>query len=214
MPTDRGYFLDRTYRMHPKLTQPVSVLQYEGKLGSAPVTSMRRLDGISPGITPVPVVHEGNTTSSPEEAREVLRLAADLIGRIWIGASNDQPHPPRPITQDDVIVVAAYNAQVRLIRRTLAEAGLSEIKVGTVDKFQGREEVAVIVSMATSSAEELPRGLEFLLSPNRLNVAISRAQWAALLVHSPALCNVAPTSVEGMQRLGGFLQLVNPTGSS
>ena len=78
MPTDRGYFLDRTYRMHPKLTQPVSVLQYEGKLGSAPVTSMRRLDGISPGITPVSVVHEGNTTSSPEEAREVLRVRAAI----------------------------------------------------------------------------------------------------------------------------------------
>ncbi len=214
MPADRGYFLDRTYRMHPALTRPVSVLQYEGKLGSAPVTSLRHLDGIRPGITPAPVPHTGNTTSSPEEAREVHRIAADLIGRTWTGASNDQPHPPRPITQDDVIVVAAYNAQVRLIRRTLAEAGLPDIKVGTVDKFQGREEVAVIVSMATSSAEELPRGLEFLLSPNRLNVAISRAQWAAFLVHSPALRDIAPPSVEGMQRLGGFLQLLDPAEES
>lgn len=210
MPADRGYFLDRTYRMHPRLTLPVSVLQYEGKLGSAPVTSMRHLDGVPPGITPVSVAHQGNTTSSPEEAQEVLRIATDLIGRTWTGASNDTTHPPRLMTQDDVIVVAAYNAQVRLIRRTLAEAGLPDIKVGTVDKFQGREEVAVIVSMATSSAEELPRGLEFLLSPNRLNVAISRAQWAAFLVHSPTLRDIAPPSVEGMQRLGGFLQLVDP----
>jgi len=208
LPDDRGYFLHETYRMHPQITERVSRLQYEGKLRSAPVTSLRHLAGIRPGVHPVEVAHDGNTTSSVEEAREVVRLARDLIGREWIGARDNTIAPPRPLTQDDLIVVAAYNAQVRVIRRALDEAGLSDIKVGTVDKFQGREEVAVIVSMATSSAEDLPRGIEFLLSPNRLNVAISRAQWASYIVHSPALRNVAPSTVIGLERLGGFLGLV------
>jgi uncharacterized protein len=208
LPTNRGYFLPETYRMHPAITERVSGLQYEGKLGSAGVTSLRSLGGIEPGIHPIEVPHSGNTTSSIEEAREVVRIARDLIGRQWTGARDGIVETSRPMTESDVIVVAAYNAQVRLIRRQLEEAGLADVKVGTVDKFQGREEVAVIVSMATSSADDLPRGIEFLLSPNRLNVAISRAQWVGYIVYSPALRTVAPTTVVGLERLGGFLGLV------
>ena len=210
MPADRGYFLAETYRMHPALTRAVSRLQYEGRLGAAPVTAQRRLDGITPGVVPVPVPHGDNTTSSPQEAQAVARLVRDLVGRTWVGASHDRVHAPRPLTLDDVIIVAAYNAQVRLLRRVLADAGFDGIQVGTVDKFQGREEAVVIVSMATSSAEESPRGIEFLLSPNRLNVAISRAQWASFVVHSPALLDATPPSVEGLARLGGFLTLLEP----
>jgi predicted RecB family nuclease len=208
LPENRGYFLAETYRMHPAITERVSKLQYEGKLVAAEVTSLRHLDGINPGVHAVEVPHEGNTTSSTEEAREVVRLTRDLIGRQWTGARDGATEAPRTLTASDVIVVAAYNAQVRLIRRQLEEAGLPEVKVGTVDKFQGREEVAVIVSMATSSADDLPRGIEFLLSPNRLNVAISRAQWVSYIVHSPTLRTVAPTTVVGLERLGGFLGLV------
>jgi len=209
MPLDRGYFLDLTYRMHPKLARAVSELQYEGLLHAAPVTSLRHLDGIEPGVTAVPVPHSENTTSSPEEAAVVLDLVRQLIGITWVGARNDHAEDPRPLTSRDLIIVAAYNAQVRLIRRVLADAGFDDIQVGTVDKFQGREEVVVIVSMATSSATDLPRGIEFLLSPNRLNVAISRAQWACLLVHSPTLLDASPSSVTGMQRLGGFIHLID-----
>jgi predicted RecB family nuclease len=208
LPENRGYFLAETYRMHPAITERVSRLQYEGKLGAAAVTSMRHLDGIEPGVHAVEIPHEGNTTSSIEEAREVVRLTRDLIGRQWTGARDGATEAPRALTASDVIVVAAYNAQVRLIRRQLEEAGLSDVKVGTVDKFQGREEVAVIVSMATSSADDLPRDIEFLLSPNRLNVAISRAQWVSYIVHSPTLRTVAPTTVTGLERLGGFLGLL------
>lgn len=211
MPLDRGYFLDETFRMHPNLTLAVSRLQYEGKLGSAPVTAMRLLEGVTPGMIPVEVDHEGNTTSSPEEADRVITLVRDLLGRAWTGARDDRPVDPRALTEDDIIIVAAYNAQVRLLRGMLADAGFHLIQVGTVDKFQGREEVVVIVSMATSSDDDLPRGIEFLLSPNRLNVAISRAQWACYLVHSPHLLESRPASVEGLERLGTFLQLVRPT---
>ena len=210
MPSARGYFLETTYRMHPSLTRAVSDLQYEGRLHAAEVTRLRHLAGIDPGVIPIPVSHLDNTTSSLEEATAVLGLVRDLLGREWIGARHDYPEPARALTPADIIIVAAYNAQVRLLRRMLEDAGFAGIQVGTVDKFQGREEVVVIVSMATSSAEELPRGIEFLLSPNRLNVAISRAQWACFLVHSPSLLATSPSSVTGMQQLGAFIHLLNP----
>jgi uncharacterized protein len=194
--------------MHPALTEPVSKLQYEGKLQAAPITAQRHLEGITPGLTPIPVEHHGNTTSSEEEAKKVIEIAKDLIGRTWTDARNSETKPPRPLEQKDIIVVAAFNAQVRLIRRHLDDARMTNIKVGTVDKFQGREEVAVIVSMATSTTEDLPRGIDFLLSPNRLNVAISRAQWSCHLIHSPALRSAAPTSITGLQQLGAFLGLL------
>lgn len=209
LPPERGYFLEKTYRMHPQLTEPVSRLQYEGRLRAAPVTLMRTLDGLTPGLGPIAVEHTGNSTSSPEEAQEVLQIVGDLIGRTWTGARNDSRDAPRRLNEADIIVVAAYNAQVRLLRRTLADAGYPNIQVGTVDRFQGREAVIAIVSMATSSDEDLPRGIEFLLSPNRLNVAISRAQWAGLLIFSPALLQSTPTSVDAMRRLGGFIKLVS-----
>lgn len=209
MPGDRGYFLDMTYRMHPDLTRAVSDLQYEGRLHSAPVTSLRHLDGVSPGVIAVPVEHRDNTTSSPQEAAAVVDLVRGLIGTTWTPARGTTPQAPRPMAEADIIIVAAYNAQVRLLRRELDDAGYIDVQIGTVDKFQGREEVVVIVSMATSSAEDLPRGIEFLLSPNRLNVSISRAQWACYLVHSPALLDSSPSSVAGMQRLGAFIQLLS-----
>ena len=208
MPTDRGYFLDQTYRMSPALTNAVSDLQYEGRLLSAPVTSLRHLDGVSPGVIPLPIEHRDNTTASPQEAAAVVDLVRELIGRSWTPARDDQAGVPRPLEPSDIIIVAAFNAQVRLLRRELNEAGFGLIQVGTVDKFQGREEVVVLVSMATSSAEDLPRGIDFLLSPNRLNVAISRAQWACFLVHSPALLDSSPSSATGMERLGRFIELI------
>ena len=211
MPPDRGYFLDRTYRMHPDLTEAVSRLQYEGRLGSADVARLRSLQGCSPGIIPTPVNHHGNTTSSPEEADKVVEAIEELLGREWIDARDDQQLPPRRIEASDIIVVAAYNAQVRLIKRRLEHAGLGQVEVGTVDKFQGKEAPIVIVSMATSSAEDLPRGLDFLLSPNRLNVAISRAQWSSFVIHSPDLLTAQPASVEGVRRLGRFVDLVAPS---
>jgi uncharacterized protein len=207
LPEDRGYFLETTYRMHPELTRPVSSLQYLGKLSSAPVTSMRDLANVAPGVIPIAIDHTANTTSSSEEADAVVGVVRDLLGRLWTDARGSAL-PARPLGQHDIIIVAAYNAQVRLIRRRLEEAGFTDIPVGTVDKFQGREAPIVIVSMATSSGEDLPRGIDFLLSPNRLNVAVSRGQWACYLVHSPALRAVAPASIDGLGYLGAFLGLI------
>ena len=113
-----------------------------------------------------------------------------LIGKTWT-----KKEVSKPLEESDILIVAAYNNQVRALKQTLKKNDLKDIRVGTVDKFQGQEAPISIVSMATSSGEDLPRGIEFLLEANRLNVAISRAQWASFIVHSPELLNINPTSV-------------------
>ncbi|GAA2223417.1 TM0106 family RecB-like putative nuclease [Herbiconiux moechotypicola] len=212
LPERFGVFLDRSWRLHPALCEAVSELSYEGELHSAaPATLERRLDGVAPGLHPVPLEHDGDSTSSEAEARRVVEIAATLIGREW-----DDRGVRRPLGQTDLIVVAPYNAQVDLVRARLDEAGLAEVPVGTVDLFQGREAVVSIVTLAASSAVEVPRGIEFLLMKNRLNVAISRARWAAFLVHSPALAGHLPHTAEQLAALSGFLRLSRaaPSGPS
>jgi uncharacterized protein len=201
LPPEFGYFLATSWRMHPAVCAPVSELSYEGRLVSH--GSDRRLDGVEPGLHPVPVLHAERSTSSPEEAAAVVATVASLLGRLWWTGGVG-----RELGQNDVIVVAPYNAQVELLRAALAEAGYDDIPVGTVDKFQGREAAIAIVSLAASSAEDVPRGLEFLLMANRLNVAISRAQWAAYLVYSPALTDSLPGSEEALAQLSAFIRLV------
>ncbi|WP_235491187.1 TM0106 family RecB-like putative nuclease [Frigoribacterium sp. Leaf164] len=201
LPPELGYFLSRTYRMHPAVTAPVSRLSYEGALESR--APERHLEGVQPGLHAVPVEHAGNTTSSVEEAERVVDLARSVVGREW-----SDEHGTRRLTDDDVIVVAPYNAQGAVIRDALDAAGLTGTTVGTVDLFQGREAVVAILSLAASSAADIPRGLDFLLMPNRLNVGISRAQWAAYLVHSPALASSMPTSIAGLGTLSRFIELV------
>lgn len=202
LPAEYGYFLAQTYRMHPSLAEAVSELSYEGALSSR-APRERLLDGVAPGLHSAPVEHHGDTTSSPDEARRVVEIALSTIGRLW----RDE-HGERALTASDVIVVAPYNAQGALLREALDAAGLGDTAVGTVDLFQGREAVVAIVSLAASSGADVPRGLEFLLLPNRLNVAISRAKWAAYLVHSPALASSPPTSMVALERISRFIRLL------
>ncbi|WP_336697118.1 TM0106 family RecB-like putative nuclease [Curtobacterium sp. USHLN213] len=207
LPDAFGYFLARTRRMEPALTASVSALSYDGQLAS--MVSGRHLDGIDAGVHPELIVHAGNTTSSVEEAARVVALAQDLVGRRWVDGDTE-----RVLTDEDVIVVAPYNAQGAVIRDALDRAGLRGTQVGTVDLFQGREAVVSIVSLAASSAADIPRGLDFLLMPNRLNVALSRAKWAAYLVYSPALATGLPPSIAGLSLLSRFIELVEPGPSS
>ena len=102
------------------------------------------------------------------------------------------------------MVVAPYNAQVRLLRERLP----GRVEVGTVDKFQGREAPVVFYSMASSSSEAVPRGLDFLLSRNRLNVAVSRAQCLAYVACSPRLLEVDCRSVEHLGLANALCQFV------
>ncbi|NUP58852.1 MAG: AAA family ATPase, partial [Pseudarthrobacter sp.] len=204
LPADLGYFLADTWRMHPALCRAVSNLSYEGKLQSAPAASLRHLAGAAPGVETVFVDHSGNATASKEEAEEVVRQARRHLGLKW------QPAPDggsRPLEQQDLLVVAAYNAQVHLVRKALAEAGLPDVRVGTVDKFQGQEAPVVIVSMACSAVAEAPRGAEFLLNRNRINVAVSRGQWRAVIVRSPELTSYMPHKPAALEELGAFLGL-------
>lgn len=203
LPSAFGYFLARTRRMEPALTASVSALSYDGQLAS--MVSGRHLDGIDAGVHAVPVPHAGNTTSSIEEAARVVALVQDVVGRRWIDGDET-----RTLTDEDVIVVAPYNAQGAVIREALDRTGLRGTQVGTVDLFQGREAVVSIVSLAASSAADIPRGLDFLLMPNRLNVALSRAKWAAYLVYSPALTTGLPPSIAGLSLLSRFIELVEP----
>ncbi|PPF87868.1 DNA helicase [Subtercola sp. Z020] len=205
LPTEFGYFLETSWRMHPALCAPVSALSYEGRLHSH--DSDRSLGGVEPGLHPVPVAHHGNSTASPEEAAVVVALVAEVIGSPWSAGGST-----RPLAQGDIIVVAPYNAQVELVHAALSASGYPDVPVGTVDRFQGQEAAIAIVTLAASGADDVPRGLEFLLLANRLNVAISRAQWAAYLVHSPALTEYLPGSVAGLTQLSAFIGLVEGGG--
>lgn len=201
LPSTHGYLLEQTRRLHPVLCAPVSELYYDGQLHSHPVAAERHLDGLEAGLHVVTLDHTHCTVDSPEESVEVIAQLESLLDRSWTDGQT------RPLSPADVLVVAAYNAQVQRLRHDLAAAGLAKVRVGTVDRFQGQQAAVVLISLATSSAESTPRGLEFLLSPNRLNVAISRGQWAAILVRSRALTRYLPWEAGELRELGSFIDL-------
>ena len=197
-----GYFLARSWRMHPAVCDPVSRYSYGAKLFSEQAALDRRVAGLDPGVWDVLVEHDGNSTDSVEEAGRIVTEISALMGSPWTDEDGT-----RPLGQADVLVVAAYNAQVLMIRRHLRQAGLGEVMVGTVDKFQGREAPVVFFSLAASSADDVPRGISFLLYRNRVNVAVSRAKYAAFIVRSPRLADYLPGSPAGLVELGAFLAL-------
>jgi predicted RecB family nuclease len=190
MPAGAGLLLDQTYRMHPDLCRYTSEVFYDGKLRG--VGGLERQQVLfapwsGSGLHVVEVAHQGNTNASPEEAREVAALAQLFAGCPW----RDRDGAVRAVGCEGILIVTPYNAQIRAIQGALAERGLTGFRVGTVDKFQGREAPVVIYSMATSSADEAPRGLEFLYDRHRLNVATSRAMAMAVIVASPDLVRVS-----------------------
>ncbi len=203
IPDHLGYFLAETRRMHPAVCRPVSELSYAGLLHSHETARNRAISGIEPGIYLREVDHRHNITSSAEEADAVVDVVRSLVGRTWTDNGTS-----RELTDADILVVAPYNLQVRVIRRRLAEAGFDETRVGTVDRFQGQEAPAVIMSMTSSSTVDLPRGLDFLLSRNRLNVALSRAQALAVLICSPRLLDADVRGVDQMRLVAGMLGLL------
>jgi len=188
MPRDRGLFLDRTWRLNPSLCEFTSEIFYEGRLQPRPGNERQELRGPPPlagaGLRFWPVEHSGNQNEAPEEVTAVKDLFTQLLG---VGRWVDNKGQERPLTLDDILVVAPYNAHVRALVQGLATGA----RVGTVDKFQGQEAPVVIYSMATSTPEDAPRGMEFLYNLNRLNVATSRARCVAIVVASPALLRPA-----------------------
>jgi uncharacterized protein len=191
MADDAGLFLDVTHRMHPALCRFSSDVFYDGRLLGLAGLDRQELRGdssavLTPGLHVVEVQHEGDVNSSRDEAVEVAQLVRQLLKCQW----TDKTGRTRSMNSRDVLVLTPYNAQIRQIERALVEEEISGVRVGTVDKFQGREAPAVVYSMATSSAEDAPRGIEFLFDLHRLNVATSRARAAAIIVASPDLVRV------------------------
>jgi uncharacterized protein len=156
------------------------------------------------GLRYIPVEHAGNRTLSPEEADRVNHAFRALLNLPWI----DREGKTRPIAVNDILVVAPYNAQVRRLIETLPERA----RVGTVDKFQGQEAPVVIYSMATSSVDDAPRGMDFLFSLNRLNVAASRAQALVILVCSPELLKARCRTPDQMRLASALCRLVEVAG--
>jgi superfamily I DNA and/or RNA helicase len=201
VPPDRGVFLERTWRMHPRLCRFVSDAFYDGRLESAECTNGQMLklqadcDGIlaATGLKFVPIEHTGNSQKSGEEAMALDRAYRSLLGQAWV----NQRGETRLVGTEDILVVSPYNMQVNLLKQRLPTGG----RVGTVDKFQGQEAAAVLVSMASSSADEAPRGIDFLFSRNRLNVALSRARCLSVIFCSPHLLDVACSDIGRMKLL-------------
>ena len=192
MPAGAGLLLERTWRMHPQLCRYTSEVFYDDKLTSVDGLQRQQILGDLPprgsGLRVVEVPHEGNANASPEEASQVMHLIRDLLARNWRDKRGEQ----HPIGADQILVVTPYNAHIRAIEDSLVKVGCSAgVKIGTVDKFQGREAPVAIYSMATSSADDAPRGMEFLYDPHRLNVATSRARAMAIIVASPDLIRVS-----------------------
>lgn len=190
VPDDRGIFLGTSYRMHPSICSWISNAFYDGRLEAHADNARQKL--VLSADAPVPlaptglvfhgVPHVGRGQSCPEEVEEICRLWHALMGQGWVDRHGEE----QVIGPEDVLVVAPYNVQVNRLRQRLPDGA----RVGTVDKFQGQEAAVVLVSMTTSSGDDLPRDIAFLFSPNRLNVAISRARCLAVVLANPRLLEV------------------------
>jgi len=201
VPPDRGLFLPETWRLHPSICAFNSELFYESRLHSLPglekqeIKSKGRLKGA--GLRHSPVEHTGNQSSSLEEVERVCALVDEILtsDARWV----DRDGVETPVALKDILIIAPYNAQVFALQERLSTA-----YVGTVDRFQGQEAAIVIYSMTTSSHADAPRGMEFLYSANRLNVAISRAKCMCIVVASPALFEAECRTPRQMQLANAF----------
>lgn len=202
IPADRGLFLEETWRLHPAICAYTSELFYEGKLNSRAGLDEQVIKAAGPisgaGLRFLPIEHDGNQNCSPEEARALGVLVNGILqsNATWV----DRDGREKPVTLDDIVVIAPYNAQVFEIQECLPAGA----RVGTVDKFQGQEAPIAIYSMATSSHADAPRGMEFLYSLNRLNVATSRAKCISIIVGSSQLFEVECRTPRQMQMANAF----------
>ena len=195
VPPDRGVFLTTTRRMHPDVCRFISDEIYESRLGWHESCAVQST-GLGTGLRWLCAEHVGCVTESAVEAETVADEVRRLLGQPWIDSNGIE----RPITVDDVMVVAPYNDQVRLMRSVFdADQRLAGTKVGTVDKFQGQQAAVVFFTMTSSSADDMPRGADFLFSRNRLNVAISRAKCLAYVVCTDELLNSRARTIEEMK---------------
>jgi predicted RecB family nuclease len=208
VPPERGIFLAETWRLRPEICAFTSEVYYEGRLAPAEVSARRSL-AAGNGLVLEPIGHAGRSQSSWEEADAVAAAIRALLGTSFTGADGTV----RPLRVDDVLVVAPYNAQVRRLRQRVPDG----VRVGTVDKFQGQEAPVVLISMASSSAEEAPRGIAFAFDRHRVNVATSRAQCRVVLVCAPRLLDADCKTVADMRLVNAvcrFVELAQASGTT
>jgi uncharacterized protein len=207
---ESGIFLSDTRRLHPGICAFISGAIYENRLFARPENARRvvRVPAGGGGLVPVeagllfvPVGHEGNAQASEEEAAVVQALLVDLFGR---ERTDEHGSLAGTVGPEDVLIVAPYNMQVRLLKRSVPPA----VRIGSVDRFQGQEASIVIVSMCASDGESSPRGIDFLFDRNRLNVAISRAMSLAIVVGSPDLARTRCSTIEQMRLVNTFCRIV------
>ena len=198
---NKGLFLKETWRLHPDISAYTSELFYESKLSSKAGLEKQIIKAAGPisgsGLRYLPVEHDGNQNSSPEEAQVLSTLVTDILesDATWV----DRDGQERPVALGDIVIITPYNAQVFEIQQRLPEA-----RVGTVDKFQGQEAPIAIYSTATSNHADAPRGMEFLYSLNRLNVATSRAKCVSIMVSSPRIFESECRTPRQMQLANAF----------
>ena len=213
VPLDRGVFLATSWRMPPALTEVVSELFYDGQLQAAAANSANRVqwDGPEQGLVFQPVPHSGNSTLSEEEVEHIAALVDQLHGKDFSRArfrNGDWVVDPGVLSGNDILITAPYNMQVNRLQKRIG----SKARIGTVDKFQGQEAPVAIHSLTASDGDNAPRGLDFLLDPNRLNVAISRAQCLSIVVGSPVLASGISGSIPSVQRLSRLCRLMDAGG--
>jgi predicted RecB family nuclease len=202
IPPSMGMLLPETWRMHPRVCEFTSEMFYEGRLHSRDLLQHRLLANhpwlSGAGLWFVSVRHAGNRNSSAEEVAVIDGIVRSLVapGVQWFRSGTNS----KQMGLEDVVVVAPYNAQVGDLLVALPQ----DARVGTVDKFQGQEAPVVIYSLTTSSPEDAPRGMEFLYSLNRFNVATSRAMTAVIVVGNPSLFEPDCKSPRQMQLANAF----------
>jgi predicted RecB family nuclease len=202
-----GILLDRTWRMHPDVCTFVSKVMYDGRLEPVEACAERRVEASGEvggtGLRLVGVAHTANRQTAPEEAGEIAGIVKHLLGEGRLVGFDKRPTDR--VTLDDILIVAPYNAQVRCLRAALPDG----TRIGTVDKFQGQEAPIVLFSMTSSTAADVPRGMDFLFSRSRLNVAVSRAQCLAIIVASPALLTARCNTVDQMLLINALCEFAD-----
>jgi len=211
VPADQGVFLSTSWRMEPSITAVVSELFYDGRLKASAANAVNSIQwarhclsasgGDLPdrGLVFEPVHHSGCSVTSEAEIERIDQIVAALLGGSYSHAKGSGT-----LTSDEILVIAPYNVQVNRLRQRLD----GKARVGTVDKFQGQEAPVAILSLTASSGDDAPRGLGFLLSPNRLNVAISRAQCLSIVVGSPGLTSGLANTIEEAEQINRLCRLI------
>ena len=207
IPPDTGIFLNITRRLNKKICNYISTSFYDSRLTSDPITETRsvnlKLDPIkNEGLFYVPIEHSGCSQRSDEEADLIEKTYNRIINKEFkVGKKLGK------ISSKDIMVVAPYNAQANNIRERLKKKN-DDVRVGTIDLFQGQEAKVVLISMTTSDVESLPRHKDFFFSRNRLNVAISRAECVAIVIFNENLLLASINSIKEMKLMNSFCKLL------